>query len=267
MRQIAILTDFGISDNYNGVMEAVIRKINPEVTITYITPNARNFDVTSGAYLLYTSYRYFPRNTIFLVVVDPGVGTSRRALIVKTNKYVFVGPDNGVLYPTITEDGIRKVISISNRRLYLSKRVSYTFHGRDIFSAASAFISLGVDISIFGEEVNPESLAKLEFTQEEKGNLLCGRVIYVDHFGNVATSIRGEIPEIKSVTIKGRKFNGRKVNTFGEGRPGELLVYTNSYGFLEMGINKGSASQFTGAETGDDICVELYTREDSSRST
>jgi S-adenosylmethionine hydrolase len=266
LRQIAILTDFGISDNYNGVMEAVIRRINPEVTITYITPNARNFDVISGAYLLFTSYRYFPKGTIFLVVIDPGVGTSRKPLIVRTNNYLFVGPDNGVLYPAIYDDGVKKVVAISNKRLYLSKQVSHTFHGRDIFSVASAFLSLGVDMSTFGEEVDPNSLVRLEFKQEDRGNFVCGTVVYVDHFGNVATSIRKEVRGVKSVSVRDRKFSAKRVNTFGEGRPGELLVYTNSYGFLEIGINKGSASQFTGAETGDEVCVELYTQEDSSRS-
>lgn len=270
--QIAILTDFGISDNYNGVMEGVIRKINPNVDITYITPNAKEFNIYSGAYLLYTSYKYFGKNTIFLTVIDPGVGTKRRALIVKTKNYYFVGPDNGVLYPSISEDGILQVIQITNPRMYLSKEISNTFHGRDIFSVASAYLSLNVDPIVFGDMINTNEIEKLQFsfTHEKNNNIItyCGKVIYIDHFGNVATSIKVKIDKNTKVIAKynGREYELNVVKTFGESKGKELLLYNNGYGFLEIGINKGNASLTINVNEGDDICLEVYTQGDSSPS-
>ena len=270
--QIAILTDFGISDNYNGVMEGVIRKINPDANITYITPNAKDFNIYAGAYLLYTSYRYFQKNTIFLTVIDPGVGTKRKAIIVKTRNYYFVGPDNGVLYPAISEDGILKVVQITNPKMFLSKEISNTFHGRDIFSVAAAYLSLNVDMTVFGETINPEELEKIEFnfTESKEGSktVYCGKIIYIDHFGNAATSIKTKIDRNAKVVAKhkGREYYLNVVRTFGEGKENELLLYNNGYGFLEIGINKGNAAITINANEGDDICLEVYTQGDFSHS-
>ena len=270
--QIAILTDFGISDNYNGVMEGVIRKINPDTDIVYITPNAKEFNLYAGAYLLYTSYRYFQKNTIFLAVIDPGVGTKRRAIIVKSRNYYFVGPDNGILYPAISEDGISKVVQITNPRMYLSREISNTFHGRDIFSVAAAYLSLNVDMTVFGEMINPEELEKIEFnfseSKDENKVMYCGKIVYVDHFGNIATSIKTKINKNAKVIAKhnGREYYLNVVRTFGEGKEKEFLLYNNGYGFLEIGINKGNAAITINANEGDEICLEVYTRGDFSHS-
>jgi S-adenosylmethionine hydrolase len=266
MSQVAILTDFGISDNYNGVMEAVIRKINPNVSITYITPNASNFNVISGAYLLFTSYKYFRKNTIFLTVIDPGVGTTRKAIIIKTKNYYFVGPDNGVLFPAAFNDSILNIIEITNEKLFLSKEISRTFHGRDIFAASAAFLSLGIDLEIFGNKLDINKIEKIEFNYIKENNFICGNIIYIDHFGNVATSIREQPTNLKNILINSNKFNVKNVNTFGEGKKGELLAYKNGYGFLEIGINMGNASELTGAKIGDKICLELFTQGDFSHS-
>jgi S-adenosylmethionine hydrolase len=271
---IAILTDFGISDNYNGVMEGVIRKINPNVNVTYITPNAKNFNIVAGAYLLYTAYKYFPKYTIFLTVIDPGVGTSRKPIIIKTKNYYFVGPDNGILYPSASEDGILKIVSITNRKLYLSKQISNTFHGRDIFSVAAAFLSTGVRIEIFGEEVKEEELAKLLFnytkeTVSKDKIKACGKVIYIDHFGNVTTSIRInnlKVGEEGKIFVSNKEFKAKIVRTFGEGSGEEVLIYRNGYFFIEVGINKGDASNILKVKEGDDICVEVYIQEDFNHS-
>ena len=270
--QIAILTDFGVSDNYNGVMEGVIRKINPDVNIVYIAPSAKEFNLYAGSYLLYTSYRYFQRNTIFLVVIDPGVGTRRKAIIIKTKNYYFVGPDNGILYPAAFEDGIVEAVQITNQRMFLSKEISNTFHGRDIFSVAAAYLSLNVDMSIFGEKIKPEELEKLEFnfseTKEGDKIVYCGKVIYIDHFGNIATSIKVKMNENSKALakFKGKEYQLNVVRTFGEAKGKELLLYNNGYGFLEIGINKGNAAITINAEEGDDICLEVYTQGDFNHS-
>ncbi len=251
-------------------MEAVIKKINNETDITYITPNAKNFNLYSASYLLYTSYKYFKKWTIFLVVVDPGVGTNRKAIIAKTKNYFFIGPDNGVLYPAISEDGINEVIEINNPRLFLSKSISKTFHGRDIFATATGFLSVGVDIHTFGSRVRTDELVKLEYTYNIKEkNVICGKIIYIDHFGNIATTIRdiSLISENVKIIINNNIINARKVNTFGEGKSNEFLVYKNGYGFIEIGINKENASIKLNATEGEDICLEGSIQEDFSHST
>lgn len=274
-KQIAILTDFGISDNYNGVMEAVIRKFNPEIEITYITPNAKEFNIYSGAYLLYTAYRYFRRGTIFLVVIDPGVGTSRKPLIIRTNNYFFVGPDNGVLFPAANEDQIKSIIWINDPRSYLSKRISNTFHGRDIFAVTAALLSLGVDMNVFGEEISQITNLDFEYKLEkiaENKLKACGKVIYVDHFGNVTTSIRIDKDLLLNMngklTLKdGQEYELHQVKTFGESYGQELLVYKNGYSFIEIGINKSSAFYILNIREGDEVCVEVFTQGDSNPST
>ncbi|MEM3515772.1 MAG: S-adenosyl-l-methionine hydroxide adenosyltransferase family protein [Saccharolobus sp.] len=270
---IAILTDFGVNDNYNGVMEAVIRKVNPEARIIYISGNVKNFNIYAGAYLLYTSFKYFPKNTIFLVVIDPGVGTNRRPLIIKTLNYIFVGPDNGVLFQAAEKDGIEKIIEINNPKLYLSNIISNTFHGRDIFSITAAFLSLGVDITIFGKELRIDEINKINITYKVEDKRICGKVAYIDHFGNIATSIpteavigKVEYNRLIKITVNNSNYMCRFVKTFGYGNENELLIYQNGYFLLEIGINKGNAKDKIDVKEGDEICLEVYTQEDSSHS-
>ncbi|MEM0187833.1 MAG: S-adenosyl-l-methionine hydroxide adenosyltransferase family protein [Saccharolobus sp.] len=270
---IAILTDFGVNDNYNGVMEAVIRKVNPKAQIIYISGNVKNFNIYAGAYLLYTSFKYFPKNTIFLVVIDPGVGTNRRPLIIKTLNYIFVGPDNGVLFQAAEKDGIEKIIEINNPKLYLSNIISNTFHGRDIFSITAAFLSLGVDITIFGKELRIDEINKINLTYKVEDKRICGKVAYIDHFGNIATSIpteavigKVEYNRLIKITVNNSNYMCRFVKTFGYGNENELLIYQNGYFLLEIGINKGNAKDKIDVKEGDEICLEVYTQEDSSHS-
>ncbi len=271
--KIAILTDFGVGDNYNGVMEGIIKKINPEAEIIYISGNVKSFSIFSGAYLLYTSYKYFPKNTIFLVVVDPGVGTERKPIIIKTKNYIFVGPDNGVMYPAASNDGITKIIHITNEKLYLTSKISNTFHGRDIFSPAAAFISANVSIETFGEEIKPNQIQRIDFSYQIRDKKICGIILYIDHFGNIATSIPGELllrhtkQGQKILThVKGKQYFPKLVKSFGYGDEGELLIYSNGYFLTEIGINKGSAIDKMQVKEGDEICLEAYTQVDSSHS-
>jgi len=262
-RTIAILTDYGVSDNYNAVIEAIIKRINPEVEVIYISPEVKAFNIYAGAYLLYTAYKYFRKNTIFLVIVDPGVGSKRKALVVRTNNYYFVGPDNGVLYPAIQEDGIIEVRNITNPRVFLSKEISNTFHGRDIFCVVAGLLSKRVDMEVFGEKVNPSELVKIEYNYRFDGKRLCGKVIYIDHFGNVTLSVRKRDVRISDKVKLGDKTL-RVVRTFSEGKENELILYENGYGFLEIGINMDNAQRILGTKEGDEICLEVFTQEDSN---
>jgi S-adenosylmethionine hydrolase len=264
--QIAILTDYGVSDNYNGVIEAVIRRYNPDVTITYITPEVKAFNIYAGAYLLYTAYKYFRKGTIFIAIVDPGVGTSRKPIAISTKNYYFIGPDNGILYPSAHEDGINEVRVINNPRVYLSKHISNTFHGRDIFAVAAALLSKGVSFEILGDKIDHKELVKINYRKEIKNsNILCTQVIYIDHYGNITTSLKME--EFNYPYAKIGEVKLRRTKTFGEGKKNELIFYENGYGFLEIGINMGKASEVLRVNEGDEICLEGFIQEDFSHST
>ncbi|BBG24479.1 SAM hydrolase/SAM-dependent halogenase family protein [Sulfuracidifex tepidarius] len=270
---IAILTDFSLSDNYNGVMEGTIRRFNKDVNITYLSGNSKKFNVKSASYLLYTGYRFFPRKTVFLVVVDPGVGTERDALLVKTRNYFFIGPDNGVLYPSIIEDGIVEIRKINNPKVFLSKEISKTFHGRDIFAVSAALLSTGVETEAFGDVKSQNDLYKYELKYYEKINYgLKTKVVYVDNFGNVTLGITSREFKVKEnqiyeINVKGLKYKVTSKRTFGYGEENQLIIYSNGYGFLEIGINKGSAYHTLKTSEGDEICLEDYTQGDSSPST
>jgi predicted adenylyl cyclase CyaB len=227
-------TDSGIEFTYKGPKIGKISKSREEITV-----NVNNADnlikilEKLGFKPVYTvvKNRIFLKDgefiicldsvkgSIFLVVVDPGVGTSRKALLVKSKNYFFIGPDNGVLYPAISEDGIDEVIEISNPRLYLSKSISRTFHGRDIFATTAGFVSAGVDIHTFGPKISKDELVKLSYNYNiiKDKNLVCGKIIYIDHFGNIATSIRNIsfVDENVKIIFNNNRLIARKVNTFG----------------------------------------------------
>lgn len=187
MHIITLLTDFGNKDNFVGVMKGVILKINPQAKIIDLSHNVASQNILEAAFLLQNSFKYFPKNTIHLAVVDPGVGSKRRKLLVKTKDYYFVAPDNGVLSPLLKKEGAREIIEITNDRYFL-KPVSCTFHGRDIFAPVAAHLSLGERISVFGKST--ETIKHLAFPLARRlKNKLKGEVIYVDRFGNLVTNI------------------------------------------------------------------------------
>ncbi|MUN28635.1 SAM hydrolase/SAM-dependent halogenase family protein [Sulfuracidifex metallicus] len=269
---IAILTDFSLYDNYNGVMEGVIRNFNKDAKISYLSGNVKKFNLSSAAYLLYTGYRFFPKRTVFLVVVDPGVGTERHPIVAKTKNYYFVGPDNGILYPAIMDDGISEIRIISNPKLFLSNQISRTFHGRDIFAISAALISVGVQLDTFGNRKDERDLVpyNIKFFKRDSCGIIA-KVIYVDNFGNVALNIhKSEINLIddKIVRIKTRngEYNARVVKTFGYGKENELIIYSNGFGFIEIGINKGSAHDILKTSEGDEVCLEGFTQGDFNHS-
>ncbi|AEB94116.1 conserved hypothetical protein [Metallosphaera cuprina Ar-4] len=255
---IAILTDFGTSDNYNGVMEAVIKKLNREADIIYISPEAKNFNIISGSYLLYTSFRYFRKNTIFLVVIDPGVGTERKPLAIKTRNYIFIGPDNGVLYPSIKADEVVDLHVIDNEKVYLSKAISNTFHGRDIFSISAALLSLRVPMDTLGSKISEDRIQKVDFSVRVENNMICTKVIFIDHYGNVALALRDakvKLGMTAQLKVGGRTYQAWTASTFQDRETG-LIVYRNGYGFLELGLNKANASLLLDVKEGDDVCIE-----------
>ena len=246
MKTIALLTDFGLVDNFVGVMKGVILNINPRIKIVDISHQIFSQDITQAAFLLKSSYRYFPRKTIFLVVVDPGVGSKRRPIIIRTKNYFFVGPDNGCLSLAACADGIEKTAVIENRKYFL-KPLSDTFHGRDIFAPAAAYLAEGKALSSFGKTLSSINRLNIAPVRINK-NCLKGEIVYTDRFGNLVTNISRDI--FKRFTKKKRfkiKIKDIAVDALAKSyqdvRRGEALAIFGSFGFLEISINQGSAER------------------------
>lgn len=252
-RIITLITDFGARDGYVGVMKGVIAGINPEATIIDISHKVSPQDISEAATVLRDSYRYFPKGTVHLVVVDPGVGGNRRPIIVETADYTFIGPDNGVFTPIYESGEVLKAIEISNKDLLLP-HVSNTFHGRDIFAPAAAAISKGFHISVFGHEVTDYIKMKTSLPRVS-GNIMLGEVSHVDNFGNLITNIDKDTfssfvgTNGFHINIKNRTILDLD-KTYSDGDRGELLALIGSSNRLEISVNQGNAADTLGAEKG-----------------
>lgn len=260
---IALMTDFGYRDPYVGVMKGVIKSINPNVEIVDLTHGITRHSILEAAVNLLVSAKYFPQGTIFVVVVDPGVGSERRALLVETNNYILIGPDNGCLSLLMERDGVRRAFDISSSRYRLAN-VSSTFHGRDVFAPIAAWVSRGVPLENIGVEIDAGSAVKVSIERpvhdlEEK--TIMGRVLYIDIYGNVMTNIEADhinLIDVKAgsklnVIVDSNEYWCTYEKSFSRVPRGELACYINSWGFLEVAVNMGDASQLLRVKPGDKI--------------
>jgi S-adenosylmethionine hydrolase len=245
---ITLLTDFGLSDSYVASMKGVILSICRKAILVDISHNVTKFRISQAAYLLSATVHYFPPGSIHLCVVDPGVGTNRRAILVKTRRSFLVGPDNGVLMLAAKDEGIEKAIEIENPK-YMLDKISSTFHGRDIFASVTAHLANGVSIDEFGPRAeNCIQLTSKYLVSDGKAK---GEIIHVDDFGNIVTNIpSSELAKIDIKTGSKTKITiGRKTlemtlhKTYGEVKAGEPVALIGSTGFLEISINKGDAAK------------------------
>lgn len=261
MSIISLTTDFG--DLYPAAMKAVILGINPEVQIVDITHSIRRAGIREGAFALYSLVPYFSAKSVHVGVVDPGVGTSRRALALKAGpkgeEQFFVGPDNGLMVPAARRLGDMEVYEITNREIMLKSGISATFHGRDIFAPVGARLSKGMPIEVVGNKVS--DFVDLDFENFGiDGPFLVGEVVYTDNFGNVVTNIP-EAAVLKFRTLGSQvEVNGRKVSfvqTYGFVGQGDALILIGSHSFLEIAINKGNAALQFGLKSGDPVSVRV----------
>jgi len=261
---ISLTTDFGVRDPFVGVMKGVILNINPSVTIVDISHEIANHDLLEAAFVLYSSYKYFPPGTIHMVVVDPEVGTSRRPLLVVSERYRFIAPDNGVLSYIYREESLKEVISITSERYFLSQ-ISYTFHGRDIFAPVAAWLSTGVDPLKFGEPVTNYVRLPLPELVQPDDSTLKGAIIHIDRFGNLITNI--DRTTFDRILKKGssRKFvlrvGGEEVvklaETYAQGKRGEFFALFNSFGLLEITGYMQSAARHLKLQRGDEVLIKF----------
>jgi len=258
---ITLLSDFGLKDPYVAEMKAVILSICPQARLVDISHDIAKFNVRMGAYVLASAAPYFPKGTIHVAVVDPGVGTTRRALLVEMKQMFFAGPDNGLLMLAAEKMGIRHVYEITNRRFMLS-HVFHTFHGRDIFAPAAAHLANSAKPSDFGSEIKDyvvPSFAKPRLTKKA----LVGEVLHIDDFGNIVTNIsRAELGKTRiregamvHFRLRDKAIKLRFCRTYGEVPIGESLTLIGSHDFLEISTNQRNASKKVGARMGDPVAV------------
>ncbi|MBN2121054.1 MAG: SAM-dependent chlorinase/fluorinase [Candidatus Omnitrophica bacterium] len=260
MNTIALITDFGLKDNFAGVIKGVCLKINPEASLIDISHGVLPQNILEASFLLLKSFSFFPGGTVFLVVVDPGVGSQRRALAVKTRNFYFVGPDNGVLWQSAAKDGIKKIISLTNKKYFL-KEPSSTFHGRDIFAPCASYLSKGMDINKLGNSLNKIKSLCLPMASLEN-NRLSGEILYIDKFGNLVTNItKSQFLKFTKrrrfrLHIKSRVVN--KIYSFyNQALSNNLFLCEGSFGFLEISLREKSAAALLRAKLKDKIIVKV----------
>ena len=247
---VTVTTDFGSADGYAGVVKGVILSIAPAATIVDLSHDVGRWDIAAAAWILATSYRYFPADTVHLGVVDPAVGTARRKVIVKAGHGVFVGPDNGIFSQVLAREKEHSAFELSEKRFWLADPSS-TFHGRDIFAPVAAYYLNGVEPAALGTEIDPATLVRLpESALIASGNTIEGRVVYVDHFGNLVTNIAGaQVRAGASFTLAGRQL-GMLAHTYESAGSGSPVALLGSHGFVEIAVNRGKASELLEAGVG-----------------
>jgi S-adenosylmethionine hydrolase len=244
---IALLTDFGDEDWFVASIKAVILSLNPRATIVDISHRIPSFDVDAAAFVLFAASKYFPKGTVFLAVVDPGVGSERKLLLVESARYFFIAPDNGVLSLVLEGEKVKQVRQVTNSRFFL-RRPSRTFEARDKMAPVAAWLSLGQKVESFGPELC--RYVKKTFPQPEFiGPEVRGRILYADKFGNLITNIPASAVEAVPMSGSAKKLslfvNATRVGGFKESyasaRKGELFFLVGSLGLVEIAARESSA--------------------------
>jgi S-adenosylmethionine hydrolase len=257
---ITLTTDFGLKDPYAAEMKAVILSISSDAKIVDITHEIEKFSIRMGAYMLAAACPYFPKGTIHVAVVDPGVGTKRKAILIQTKNAHFVGPDNGVLALAAKGQGIKHIYGIENPKFMLP-RISNTFHGRDVFAPAAAYLANGISPSGFGREIHKIVMPKFAKIIKRK-NALTGEVIRIDGFGNIITNLREEYCELMGtkktvrLKLKDTRLKLKLCKAYSEVKAQQPLAIIGSHNFLEISINQGNAAENFQTRVGDK--VRLY---------
>ncbi len=254
---ITITTDFGVRGPYVGEMKAAMLRVNPKATLVDVTHAVARHSVIEGSFVMEQVVKYSPEGTVHVGVIDPGVGTGRRAVIIKGDQWL-VTPDNGLATLPMKWIKPRKAweIDLEKIRRFTGWRISSTFHGRDVFGPAGALIEKGVSPEEFAGEISLESLVKLDVEPRKENDLWLLRVIYVDDFGNVILNLEGyEKP--KAVELPDLSLRIPYHETYGHVKPGGLLALPGSHDYLEIAVNQGSASERLGLKVGDEVRVRL----------
>ena len=251
MRAITLLTDFGTADYFVGAMKGVILSINPQAVIVDITHEIPAQDVAAGAFTLLAVYDSFPPGTIHVAVVDPGVGSERRPIVVAAANYLFVGPDNGMFSYIYDRDPSHQTFHVTDTK-HIRQPVSNTFHGRDIFAPIAAALSTGIDPASLGPRIS-DPIQRFKSAEPH--------IIHIDRFGNLITNItRGRFKDGTRLLVNGKVISAFR-NFFGEnvGAADEPFAIWGSAGFLEIAVNGGSAAKVLAVKPGDEVELRIHT--------
>ena len=265
---ITFLSDFGLQDDFVGTCHGVMKRIAPDAEIIDITHGVPPQQVLQGALILRNTLPYMPEG-VHLAVVDPGVGSHRRALAIRSGDgRILVGPDNGLLLPSADAlGGVAEVHELANPA-YALDSVSRTFHGRDLFAPAAAHLALGVELAELGPPIDPQALVRLDVPEPEVGqNRIRATVLYVDHFGNIQLNLRrrhleeaGVLPGVSvELELSLERYFAIAARTFADARAGDIILYEDSYGNVAIAISGGSAAQLFGTDAADDVRIHLRT--------
>jgi len=262
VRIITLTTDFGVADWFVGTMKGVILGLQPRAQIVDITHEIPAGDLRAGAFALAASYNFFPKRTVHVAVVDPGVGGRRRAIAVQTANYIFVGPDNGVLSLALAGEKIKAIHEITNARLFLHP-VSHTFHGRDVFAPVAAKLSQGLPLTKVGVPI--KEFVKLSWPKPlRNANSIQGEIAYIDRFGNAITNIANTALTARAegaceIIVRGKRLCG--VQPFYQAVPnGNAVAVPGSSGFLELAVNAGSIARKFNLTVGERVIVRCTRR-------
>ncbi|MDR7532504.1 MAG: SAM-dependent chlorinase/fluorinase [Armatimonadota bacterium] len=254
---VTLLSDFGASSPYPGEVRAVLLRASRAVVVD-ITHDIPRHDIACGAAVLAAAAPAFPAGTVHLAVVDPGVGTARRGLVIASGGQWFVGPDNGLLLPAAAAVGRPQALAIDTARL-VREPPSATFHGRDVFAPAAAAIASGVPPEAFASPIAAPVALPVDAPSRAAGRLV-GRVAYRDPFGNLVTDIPArwldDLPQRLVVVYRGGRAPARRARTYADGRPGEVLALAGSAGTIEVALNQGDAAARLGLRAGDAVVLE-----------
>jgi S-adenosylmethionine hydrolase len=251
---IALLTDFGTKDYFVGAMKGAILSVNENAKIIDITHEIPPQDTHSANFTLRACYKNFPPKTIFVAVVDPGVGSNRRAIVVETDDYYFIAPDNGLLSFVFEEKKNFRVFELTDKKFFAEK-ISQTFHGRDIFAPVAAHLSTGVQPNEFGKEVKDFIHHKTARPRKVSAEKVEAEIIYIDRFGNLITNLEGkDLPEKLSLEVGTNRIN-KLQNFFAEAEKSEVFMILGSAGFLEIVAFQDSAANLLNAKIGQKILM------------
>lgn len=257
---ITLVTDFGLTDPYVGMMKGVILSINPNARLVDISHQVRAGSILQAASLIRETFPFFPLGTVHVAVVDPGVGSERRLMGLEAGGHFFVGPDNGIFWPVIKSHKGARVVHLKESKFFLSS-VSHTFHGREVFAPVAAHLSKGVDLAMMGPTVSDPSKLNVPKLQK-RGQTLKGQITRVDNFGNLITNIhrrdlrlflKSYQPVIKVGDLVIKKLS----HIYADAEEGEPLALINSSDWLEVAVNLGRASDYLGLESREIIGTEV----------
>ncbi|XTZ10044.1 MAG: SAM hydrolase/SAM-dependent halogenase family protein [cyanobacterium endosymbiont of Rhopalodia yunnanensis] len=241
---IALLTDFGLQDGYVGIIKGAIACINPYLTVIDITHEIPPQNIAAGRFCLMNAYPFFPNGTIYVAVIDPGVGSRRRGVAIQFPQGYLVGPDNGLFGGVLSLSEAIAAVELTNPNYWRVRDPSSTFHGRDIFASVGAHLASGISLNVLGTSISPDSL--IEYNHKEviiTSNHLYGCIQYIDRFGNLITNISGKLVRGHNWSVKIAKQQIKTALTYSQVDWGELVSFIGSHGLVEIAVHGGSAQQ------------------------